>query len=156
MRHIPAPSYTLAALVAASFLPTAHAYCYFDEFGFEHCRLSTGSRVGIAIGLIVLALGLIAAATMIMKRRRMQHNATYITQPQAPGQQYNTAYQQNYQPGYGGGYGTPQFDPNGPQYPPKSYAGYDASAGFAPPSGPPPPQYAYTPPPGPPPGVAKE
>ncbi|THH32660.1 hypothetical protein EUX98_g1529 [Antrodiella citrinella] len=136
--------YTVATLVAASFLPTAQAFCFFDDEDFEHCRLSNGARVGIAIGLVIIALGLLLALYTYSRRRQMQRNMAFTQQQQQPAPQYYNGPPQNYQAGYqpsynyGGGYGQPTYDPNAPQFPPKSYTGYDPTTGFASPAGPPP------------------
>ncbi|KAH8105375.1 hypothetical protein BXZ70DRAFT_920680 [Cristinia sonorae] len=141
--------YLITAVAAASFLPTAHAYCYIDNNGFQRCTLSTPTRVGIGIGLVLLAFGLLFSIMRVMKRRR-RVTVTTVHQP-APGPTgYNNSASgyPNYQAGYQPGYPNGPYNPAGPQYPPQTYGGYDATSGFAPPSGPPPPQ--YTPPAGPP------
>ncbi|KAL4247171.1 hypothetical protein ABKN59_008271 [Abortiporus biennis] len=136
-----------ALLLTLAFLPEAHAFCYIDGFGIEHCRLSNGARAGIAIGLLLLGLFLIFAVLAARRRRVQRANLTYVNQT-AP-------VDPNYPPngGYPQYYGSPYVGNQGPQYPPKSYTGqpaYDPTSGFAPPQGPPP-QY-YPPPQGPPPG----
>ncbi|GJE94104.1 hypothetical protein PsYK624_102720 [Phanerochaete sordida] len=139
-----------AFVLAFSLLPTARADCFIDNAGFEHCSLSTGARVGIAIALIILAV-LACASALTYRRRRMQafnvnangyanaQNVNY--QPNGYASPYNGAQQQQY--------ATP------PQYPPQAYQnGYNPQAGFAPPQGPPPGYYA--PPQGSPPMNGKE
>ncbi|KAJ3478999.1 hypothetical protein NLI96_g9371 [Meripilus lineatus] len=140
----------LAALAALSHLPTVHAYCYIDGFGFERCTLGSGARAGIAIAILVLAIALLVVGLMVRKRRTQRANLAYIHQPpirQGFGPNANqSAYQQN-----------PHWQGSNVQYPPQTYAypPYDPSTGFAPPQEGAPPSY-YPSPNGPPPGNGKE
>ncbi|EKM51346.1 uncharacterized protein PHACADRAFT_263411 [Phanerochaete carnosa HHB-10118-sp] len=134
-------------VLALSLLPTARANCVIDDDGFEHCTLSTGARIGIAVALIIVAL-LAASCAIQHRRRRMQ---THIISTNS----YANAQNVNYPPnGYPSPYSAPQ-QPYAPQYPPQAlHDGYNPQAGFAPPQGPPP--GYYPPPPGPPPMNGKE
>ncbi|EMD35969.1 hypothetical protein CERSUDRAFT_115920 [Gelatoporia subvermispora B] len=162
-----------ALLATLSSLPSAQARCFFDRFGVEHCSLSTGARIGIAVAAIVAfiaAIGLFYFARQRRNRQINSANAAYIQNGTPPPFQppYNNA-----QPAYNAGY-TPQggatsgYFPNSPQpgydaqyssqYPPNTYAGYNPQSGFAHPQSPPQyPQYPqYAPPPGVPPYGGKE
>jgi len=141
----------LAVLSVASFIPSVQADCTIDENGFEHCSLSNGARIGIAIALIILALLFIASAFTYRRRRMRNGGGMFISQ--GPVNNQNVAYGPG---GYPSGYNTQSgYYPNGPQYPPQTYAGgYAPENTYGPPMNPPPPAY-YAPPSGPPPDMTK-
>ncbi|TFY63231.1 hypothetical protein EVG20_g6404 [Dentipellis fragilis] len=168
---------SIALALGLALLPGVRADdCWFDNLGREHCRLSTGVRVGIAVAIIV-AMIIALASLFYYRRRRMQHaNLAYVNNQQTftpggapgPGQPYGQGYAPEYQGGYAGpGYGYPpqqQYGSSQQQYgtpPPGTPYGYNQD--FTPPTGPPPahvamgdqpPQY-FAPPRNPPPSEGK-
>ncbi|KAI0919972.1 hypothetical protein AcV5_001904 [Taiwanofungus camphoratus] len=146
-----------AALLLFSCLPTAHAYCYVDGFGYEHCSLSTGARIAIGVCIAIAGLLLILAAGMIRQRRIRRANMVYInnanqdnvppTYPSQGSPYVGAGYLPNTNPGY-----LPSYNAQYPQYPPQMHNGWDPQSGYAPPFQPP----RYSPPQGPLPAAIKE
>lgn len=132
--------------------------CYYDS-RYQRYRCESGlrraARIGLGIGLAVLALLLLLIALCILRRRRrraLQHSGGLPPPVTGGGFHEKPAEQQpgNYQPHPGGpnqtGFGAADYPVNQPQFPAPSY---QAGTGYAPPAGPPPSTYA--PPSGPPP-----
>ncbi|KAI0067402.1 hypothetical protein BV25DRAFT_1912041 [Artomyces pyxidatus] len=146
--NIPRP--LVVVLYLATLLQSARADCWVDDFGNERCNLSTGVRVGVAIGIVIIVLALLFALTTYRRRRMQAAHLAFIPTNNNNANQYNPNQFGN------AGY-APQY---APQYPPQPFGGgYDPQSGFAPPHSPPPahhmnepppPQY-YPPPPGAPP-----
>ncbi|KAA1470554.1 hypothetical protein DENSPDRAFT_836375 [Dentipellis sp. KUC8613] len=108
---------SIALALGLALLPGARADdCWFDDFNREHCRLSTGVRVGIAVAIIVGMILALASLFYYRRRRMQQANLAYISNQQTfapnggpgPGQPYGQGYAPDYQGGYAGpGYGYP-------------------------------------------------
>ncbi|KAJ3521131.1 hypothetical protein NM688_g9060 [Phlebia brevispora] len=116
------------ALAALAFLPSVRADCFLDEFGVQHCSLSNGARIGIAVAIVILALLFIASAMAIRQRRLRSTNYAYYG-PSANAQNVNNYAGPppgNYLPTY-----SPGYYPGAPQYPPPAHS-YDPQSGFAP------------------------
>ncbi|KIO25122.1 hypothetical protein M407DRAFT_94329 [Tulasnella calospora MUT 4182] len=135
---------TALTVLAASLLPQAQAYCYYDVYGYYRCTgLSNPARIGIGIAVVILGLVVICLAGWYRRRRIASINKSFTTQG---GQQ---PYQPGYYPPQQGQqyYGSPQPGPYGEwqpapgtQYPPNAYTGAPPSSGpgtYAPPPGPP-------------------
>ncbi|KAM5541587.1 hypothetical protein V8D89_004777 [Ganoderma adspersum] len=145
----------LAALYAVSLVPGAQAYCYRDVYGVQHCSISTGVRIGIAIAAIVGFLVVLMALRTAQRRRTRAANMSYVNTSVVAGAVPPPGYPpQGVPPGFAPQGGPPGFPPQGgpPGFPPQGgYPGFAPQGGppgVPPPGGPP----GFQPPQGPPPG----
>ncbi|KAI0704425.1 hypothetical protein C8T65DRAFT_653983 [Cerioporus squamosus] len=163
MAHAGRLSVVWASVCALSLLPSAHAYCFRDEFGRERCTISTAARVGIAIATFAAIMIVFGIIRSMRGRAARRQNLAYVNTAAVAGAVPPPGPPPGYPPP--GGYAPNNYYPQGgqspyaapgyaPQYPPQTYSPQPGNIqDYAPPAGPPPghpPQY-YAPPPGPPP-----
>ncbi|KAH9059640.1 hypothetical protein EDB87DRAFT_752195 [Lactarius vividus] len=133
---------TIVIILLADLLPSVKADCWIDSDGFEHCKRSLASRLGIAVASSIF-ISILAWSLGTCGRRRRRAAVAKLANAQKN--------QQNGESANNGSSGQP---PNAPRYPPQAHSGpdivfqyaYDPNTGFAPPARSPP-QY-YMPPPG--------
>ncbi|KAF8599605.1 hypothetical protein BDV93DRAFT_609185 [Ceratobasidium sp. AG-I] len=153
-----------SALLATGFVLLANVSgvaaarrCGYDRYGRYRCTggLARAARIGLGIGMAVLALLIFACLFMLLKirRRRALKHSGGLPPPATAGPYHEKPLGHGAQPYPGGTAEYPTHTGNGfahgngPQIPEPTY---QSGGGYAPPSGPPP-SAQYAPPAGPPP-----